>query len=60
MDLRQLEILCAIDETGYVQPTVAQLLAARGKDSPTYHLNPIVGWMVDAGGRIAVREDPWR
>ena len=50
----------AIDETGYVQPTVAQLLAARGRDSPSYHLNPIVGWAVDADGRITLREAPWR
>ena len=50
----------AVDETGYVQPTVAQLLAARGRESPSYHMNPIVGWSVDAAGRMTVREDPWR
>ena len=50
----------AIDETGYVQPTVAQLLAARGRHSPSYHLNPIVGWAVDASGGITLRESPWR
>lgn len=50
----------AIDETGYIQPTVAQLIAARGVGSPSYHMNPIVGWRIAADGRISVKEDPWR
>jgi sulfane dehydrogenase subunit SoxC len=49
----------AIDETGYVQPTLRQLIAARGLNSPGYHMNPIVGWVLDADGRLTVREDPW-
>ena len=50
----------AVDETGYVQPTVQQLLVARGVQSPGYHMNPIVGWQLDAHGGITVREEPWR
>ncbi len=50
----------AIDDTGYVQPTVAQLLAERGVASPSYHMNPIVGWRVAADGRLSVKEEPWR
>ena len=50
----------AIDETGYVQPTVQQLLRARGAESPGYHMNPIVGWVVNEDGSIVVREDPWQ
>ena len=50
----------AVDETGYVQPTVPQLIAARGVHSPGYHINPIVGWQLHADGGITVREEPWR
>ncbi len=49
----------ATDETGYVQPTIDQLRTARGVTSPGYHMNPIIGWKVDASGAITVREDPW-
>lgn len=41
----------AIDETGYVQPTVAAMQAARGPRS-RYHYNTIRGWRVNAGGTI--------
>jgi sulfane dehydrogenase subunit SoxC len=41
----------AVDETGYVQPTLAQLTAARGAGTQ-YHYNNIRAWKVDAGGSI--------
>jgi len=41
----------AVDETGYVQPTVAQMQAARGPRS-RYHYNTIRGWRVNADGTI--------
>lgn len=41
----------AIDESGYVQPSLAQLLAARGKDS-FYHYNGIQSWNIDARGEV--------
>jgi sulfane dehydrogenase subunit SoxC len=41
----------AIDETGYVQPTLDQLVAARGIGTQ-YHYNNIRAWNVAAGGRI--------
>jgi sulfane dehydrogenase subunit SoxC len=41
----------AIDETGYVQPTFAELLAVRGEHS-FYHNNAIQPWRVDAEGQI--------
>jgi hypothetical protein len=34
-----------------VQPTRAQFLAARGPGTD-YHFNMIVGWKVDATGRV--------
>jgi sulfane dehydrogenase subunit SoxC len=41
----------ATDETGYVQPTHAALVAARGEGTD-YHFNPIVGWDVATDGRL--------
>lgn len=40
------------DETGYVQPTFAQLIDARGADTGGYHFNPITVWQVEPDGRI--------
>lgn len=41
----------AIDETGYVQPTRAELAAARG-DGTFYHMNSIRGWKVERSGKV--------
>ena len=41
----------AVDETGHVQPTVAQLRAVRGSRS-IYHNNKIQTWRVDPNGEI--------
>jgi sulfane dehydrogenase subunit SoxC len=41
----------AIDESGYVQPTRAQLVAVRGVAS-FYHYNGIQSWRVEAGGEV--------
>jgi sulfane dehydrogenase subunit SoxC len=41
----------AIDETGYIQPTRAQLVAKRGTAS-VYHYNAIQSWNVDAKGEV--------
>jgi sulfane dehydrogenase subunit SoxC len=40
-----------IDETGYVQPTLAQLRQARGTNS-IYHKNSIQTWKVNADGGV--------
>ncbi len=40
-----------IDETGFVQPTIAQLRAVRGTRS-IYHNNAIQTWRVDASGAV--------
>ncbi len=42
----------ATDETGYVQPTRAQLIAVRGPGTD-YHMNPIYGWKVQADGNVS-------
>jgi sulfane dehydrogenase subunit SoxC len=41
----------AIDETGYVQPTRAELIAVRGTNS-TYHYNGIKVWNVRSDGTV--------
>ena len=44
-----------VDETGYVQPTIGQLVAVRGLDGPTgsvYHLNGIQSWHVASDGKV--------
>lgn len=46
----------AIDETGYVQPTLKQLLAVREMTSTNYHFNPIVGWHLRSDGTIEIAE----
>jgi len=42
----------AVDETGYVQPTREELIAARGTNS-VYHYNGIKVWSVGADGRVS-------
>ena len=41
----------AIDETGYVQPTIQQLQAERGVNS-IYHNNSIATWMINKDGSV--------
>jgi sulfane dehydrogenase subunit SoxC len=41
----------AVDETGYVQPTLAQLVEARGVNS-FYHFNGIQTWDIAADGEV--------
>lgn len=44
----------AHDETGYIQPTRAQLEDARGEPQGPfeYHYNPITGWHIGADGTV--------
>ena len=45
-----------VDDTGYVQPTLGQLIAVRGLDGPLgsiYHLNAIQSWQVGAEGKVS-------
>lgn len=41
----------ATDETGYRQPTRAELIKVRGIGTD-YHFNPILGWRVQGDGRV--------
>jgi sulfane dehydrogenase subunit SoxC len=42
----------AVDETGYVQPTLKELVAVRGVNS-NYHLNAIHTWKVSSAGEVS-------
>lgn len=42
----------AIDETGYVQPTLAELVAVRGLNS-FYHNNAIWPWRIETSGEVS-------
>ncbi|GAB3891818.1 sulfite dehydrogenase [Spirosoma agri] len=48
------------DETGYTQPTFAQLIDARGADTGGYHFNPITAWQIKPDGRVLNRPENWR
>lgn len=41
----------AMDETGYVQPSITELRRARGYNS-IYHNNSIQTWLINAGGEV--------
>lgn len=49
----------AIDETGYVQPSQEELIAARGADSGFYHRNPTTGWRIRSDGSVVYRTQEW-
>jgi sulfane dehydrogenase subunit SoxC len=45
-----------VDDTGYVQPSLSQLVAVRGLNGPLgsiYHLNGIQSWQVAADGKVS-------
>lgn len=41
----------AVDETGYVQPSREELVAARGVNSQ-YHYNGVKTWKIEADGSV--------
>ena len=49
----------ATDESGYVQPTRAEVIKFRGLGTTGYHLNPITGWRIKADGTVVYREEAW-
>jgi sulfane dehydrogenase subunit SoxC len=45
-----------VDDTGYLQPTLGQVIALRGLDGPLgsiYHLNAIQSWRVASDGKVS-------
>lgn len=50
----------ATDETGYTQPTIKQLVAARGPDLGGYHLNPVTAWNIKRDGKVFFVPEKWK
>ncbi len=60
-DGQETEILSrAVDETGYTQPTLDQLVAARGVDMGGYHLNPVTAWRIRRDGAVLFKPEKWK
>ncbi len=60
-DGNETEILSrATDDTGYTQPTLKQLIDARGADMGGYHLNPITAWVIKRDGRVFFKPEKLR
>ncbi|RBQ03647.1 sulfite dehydrogenase [Pedobacter miscanthi] len=52
------EILSRVtDETGYLQPTLAQLAEARGVNLGGYHMNPITAWQIKNDGTVLFKPE---
>lgn len=49
----------AVDETGYVQPSQEEWIAARTTASGPYHRNPTTGWRVGSDGSVVYRQQEW-
>jgi len=47
----------ATDETGYIQPTLQQLTAARGTKAGGYHMNPITSWQIKPDGMVLFKPE---
>lgn len=58
-DGRETQIMSrAVDETGYVQPTKAAYVAARGVGAQ-YHQNPITAWKIPRSGEVRYVPQDW-
>lgn len=49
----------AIDETGYVQPSLKELISARGPGTG-YHLNPVTAWLIKRDGQVVYSPEKWK
>jgi len=45
------------DETGYLQPTLTQLVEARGVNLGGYHMNPITAWQIKNDGTVLFKAE---
>jgi len=50
----------AVDETGYTQPRLKQLVDARGTDLGGYHLNPVTAWQIKNDGSVLFKPEAWK
>jgi sulfane dehydrogenase subunit SoxC len=47
----------AVDDTGYQQPSLAQLIEARGQHMGGYHVNPVIAWVLQRDGRVLFKPE---
>lgn len=47
----------AVDDTGYRQPFMKQLIDARGSDMGGYHLNPVTAWLIERDGKVLFKPE---
>ncbi|MFC0515545.1 sulfite dehydrogenase [Mucilaginibacter angelicae] len=60
-DGSETEILSRVtDETGYTQPTLKQLIDARGKDIGGYHMNPVTAWRLKRDGSVVFKPESYK
>jgi len=50
----------AVDETHYTQPTLQQLIDARGAEISGYHMNPITAWQIKRDGKVLFKPESWK
>ncbi|SDD44148.1 sulfane dehydrogenase subunit SoxC [Mucilaginibacter pineti] len=50
----------AIDETNYIQPTLRQLIEARGISASGYHMNPITAWQIKRDGKVLFKPESFK
>jgi sulfane dehydrogenase subunit SoxC len=50
----------AVDETGYIQPSLKQLADARGTASGGYHMNPVTAWQIRTDGSVLFKPENWK
>jgi sulfane dehydrogenase subunit SoxC len=60
-DGSETEILSRVtDETGYTQPTLKQLIDARGKEMGGYHMNPVTAWRIKRDGSVVFKPENYK
>lgn len=47
----------AIDETGYRQPSLKELVTARGTAIGGYHMNPVTAWQIKGNGAVLFKPE---
>lgn len=50
----------AVDDTGYIQPSLRQLTDARGTDMGGYHVNPVTAWVIQRDGNVLFKPEKWK
>jgi sulfane dehydrogenase subunit SoxC len=50
----------AVDDTGYRQPFLHELIDARGKDMGGYHVNPVTAWVLQRDGNVFFKPEKYK